>query len=570
MAAPVRIDELTAGGSLSAGAAVAVVQGNDTVRKAASTFITEAESFTQSGAGATARTAQSKMRDFVSVKDFGAAGDLTNDTTDIQSALDIGAAMLPFATGYSVSTLSIPQESQFVGLGRGAPLVLSGASGIEVAGDNASLSQLRIDGQISSQVLFAAASAGNVDLRDLDITTTDATGGIGIQLNAASVDRWMILGSRIVTNDYAFLLNDSAGGSKGIVLVGNIIDSRTAEAIAFNTPTTKFEDGVVVGNLTRNQNAGSGPGFTYSLAHSDGVAYVGNVSQESRNEAIHIEDGTENSLLVGNVLKLCRKSGIKILIGGIGSHEVDARPIAIIGNQIEAASSVADEGGIYVVLDADGALNSCPIVGNVVSGFESGLWLGGTAMHLANGNTIQNCTNAIRCETGGTSLTKISGTNFVESCTTLLFASSATAHMVQAGKFICRTKPTNIILKNGSTIRPGCSVEGFAWPQTQLLQAGVNTYADLFPAPATGRFAGKITVQTRNQAAAADNAWYSADVSWDGTTLTITNPINEVNGALSITTPGLRVNGGSLQAGYFHAGAITVYLEMNFDGIYMV
>lgn len=50
--------------------------------------------FTQAGTGAVTRTAQSKMRDVVNVKDFGAVGNgSTDDTTSIQNALNTGKSI---------------------------------------------------------------------------------------------------------------------------------------------------------------------------------------------------------------------------------------------------------------------------------------------------------------------------------------------------------------------------------------------------------------------------------------------------------------------------------------------
>jgi hypothetical protein len=71
--------------------------------------------FTQSGAGATPRTVQAKLRDTVSVKDFGAVGDgVTNDTAAIQAAIDAaedaGGGAVYFPTGeYLVSASDLSE-----------------------------------------------------------------------------------------------------------------------------------------------------------------------------------------------------------------------------------------------------------------------------------------------------------------------------------------------------------------------------------------------------------------------------------------------------------------------------
>lgn len=118
MAAPVRIDELASDGSLSAGAAVAVVQSNDTFRTTPRAFITEAESFTQSGSGATSRSVQAKLREFVSVKDFGALGDgSTDDTTAIAAAISAvsnaggGTVYFPHGTGPYRANITLTGEN---------------------------------------------------------------------------------------------------------------------------------------------------------------------------------------------------------------------------------------------------------------------------------------------------------------------------------------------------------------------------------------------------------------------------------------------------------------------------
>lgn len=73
--------------------------------------------FEQAGTGAIARSAQDKMRDVVSVKDFGAVGDgVADDTVAIQAALDSGAKQVVFPLGaYKTGALTIPNYMHLVG-----------------------------------------------------------------------------------------------------------------------------------------------------------------------------------------------------------------------------------------------------------------------------------------------------------------------------------------------------------------------------------------------------------------------------------------------------------------------
>jgi polygalacturonase len=69
-------------------------------------------SFTQAGSGAIQRTVDSKLKDAVSVKDFGAVGDgVTDDTATIQAAIDAvgasGGGLLLFPAGTYVVTSSL-------------------------------------------------------------------------------------------------------------------------------------------------------------------------------------------------------------------------------------------------------------------------------------------------------------------------------------------------------------------------------------------------------------------------------------------------------------------------------
>jgi len=108
--------------------------------------------FLQVGPGATLRTGESKLRDVVSVKDFGAVGDCATDNAPAFAlALAAGKLVLvpdPSGACYAIkSTLTIPANTRLVGSSYvSTKLQLQANVDLISLGDGAQLSNLWLDG----------------------------------------------------------------------------------------------------------------------------------------------------------------------------------------------------------------------------------------------------------------------------------------------------------------------------------------------------------------------------------------------------------------------------------------
>lgn len=535
--------------------------------------------FMQSGAAAVARRWQDKAREIASPQDDGAVGDgVAVDTAPVQNAItQLLAVRLPAAVGYKITGLSIPAGARLSAERRQSPINVSGTGGVAIAGDNAALSDLYVNAPGSAQAVYASASASDVTLSGLDLFSdaTAAPNGHGVQVNQANCHRWRFVNGRINVYDYGWLVNSTAGGSKNHILANTHITTQVGDAIEFNTPGAAFENVVINGVITEvTAGAGTAQGFGKGFAHVDGVVISGSIAARSYLAAVHVEDGSRNVTIGPLVAKKCQDNGVEVLISGAGGNAANAKAVTVSGCHFEADAIIAGKAGVRIVNDGNGTVYGSTVIGTLARNFESAFWLGGDGSHNVDGAIADSCTYALRCETGAAVHTRITGNMHVvgPAATALLYVSTATGAMVRAGKFICQNKPTNIILKAApGTTRPGCSVDGFAWPQTQVLTAGATTWVNICPAAATNRIQGQLNLLGRDiTVAIANNVWYAAYITWDGAALTIRDPAFENNGALALqAAPALRVNGGFLQVGLFCASAINTRLDVDFEGKYM-
>ena len=137
-------------------------------------------SFTQAGTGATARTVDSKLKDVVSVKDFGAVGDgTTNDTAAIQAAIvyaDSTNNTLYFPPGNYITTVALR-------LNGGITVKGSGLATTTITRTN--LTSETIDGQPFTTIFYVTGGWNHIS--DLSIIGVVGTiSGITFGVNIAA------------------------------------------------------------------------------------------------------------------------------------------------------------------------------------------------------------------------------------------------------------------------------------------------------------------------------------------------------------------------------------------------
>ncbi len=261
------------------------IQGNDLSIPISSNIV----NFLQAGTGATARTVQSKLREFVSVKDFGAVGDgVTDDTAEIQAAIDAvfsaggGVVYMPEGVYKTSVQITVKAYVTLVGAGMGATTIsLTVYDQVIVVSDYGSLRDITAD-------------ANNLDV------------GEPVKLSVIQFNSYCTLTNVEAKRGYSGIASGGTTEANGPVrskLVGIYTHDNTSRGLILDA----FVKHCIVNNLHSWANGNAG----FLIGHGSSYNVISDfVIEEIDNVAIWLHQGVHHNVVQNGVIRTPTAGGI--------------------------------------------------------------------------------------------------------------------------------------------------------------------------------------------------------------------------------------------------------------------
>lgn len=388
---------------------------NGNIRKFQNTATGTADGvhFTQAGTGAVTRTVDSKLKDVVSVKDFGAVGNgVTEDTAAIQSAIDAvnsgggGVVYLPKGD-YLVGQINLKSNVSLFGEGKSSALKVKASGGDQTYGlvasnqSNITVSDLRVYGtgltaaSLTTAVFFTDGST-YCTVRDCYIDTCFLGALIG-NVSTTSASNCSIINNTITNIG----LNGAGVNSFG---TGNRIDNNlivnfgqiaTPSVIAGGIEYRGAIKGSCSGNIIKNGAYGSTPivdGIRIEFATEgatqapSGVIIANNTIDNVSGFGIRAQF-IKNCVITGNTIQQCWYGpGIAILSNFTGLSQY----VTCSNNTIKG---VLGGRAIYLEGTAGYHVSHCSIASNTITNCtDDGITISYARLNVISSNTIANNT----------------------------------------------------------------------------------------------------------------------------------------------------------------------------------
>ena len=290
--------------------------------------------FQQIGAGAVARTANSKLREIVSVNDFGAVGDgVTDDSAAFQAALNAVAA----AGG---GTVRLPPGRYYCPNNSATRLIIVSSVSIEGAG------------MFSSVIMFGDSAGAS----RRDLLTTDGTVDYDITISGVGFESDWGAGGSYVQRSHLVEIHTT-----GVVEVKNCRFSNSR----FMSLVVDGSESVTVTGCYFNKGRRDGCRVT----NSDRVVIKGNTFRSICDDSIAVHTADSAAAPVQGSIVI---SG-NVITDGQGIASLGGKHVAISDNVLTRIHTRAIEVGIaYTYVEGGTSAVGVSITGNVITDVFSG------------------------------------------------------------------------------------------------------------------------------------------------------------------------------------------------------
>lgn len=402
--------------------------------------------FTQSGADATPRLVEDRLRDVVSVKDFGATGDgTTDDRSAFQAALNTGKSVyIPQGTYAIGSAISLTADGQCL-YGDGNLSVIkttATTARIDINNkDGTAIKNLKIDAFAANTNpgIYAYGGSSGVDIENVYFYGGNQRVYLGV------CDHIRVIGCTFDSTGYGIIQEDGTASSFGIV--SNCI-ARNVYADFVELNCNLNDSGVPNPPASRNwiiaDNQFSGsqdyptPGTEdrfVGITEVENVTITGNVVERSQGDApIHLEDLRGETIVSNNIISNCVPSGgntgLIFILNSAENCIIDGNIFAITdpalnGTTTSAYSSnsstysnktVFSNNRVFAAnnnilkglsIEFQSPSSSTLVTDNIFEGCDTVLGLVNTNNLTFSGNKLINCKELVRFDNPGS----IGGTN---------------------------------------------------------------------------------------------------------------------------------------------------------------
>jgi parallel beta-helix repeat protein len=399
--------------------------------------------YNEGGTGAVTRTLELRLQDCVSVKDFGALGDGTNDdTTAIQSALNSGAlyVFVPQGTYKITSTLTIPTGVEFYGCDNSSVISLANnASMISTTGSNIVVRNMKLNGNSSTYnnagnnaiyVNWTSIAGSNLKISNVSIINIAGAGIIALASSGtASTEMWIENCNIENTGAHGIIIQDYISnvwiiGNK-VKYTGLLVSDRPGITASRNGSNVTVADNICIGSpsalgvsvhgisidTTTNasvtgNNISGWIGYGIEIGLSTNCTVSANTITNVKNAGIALSANqstsqvNNNITISGNTITAPNGPGIYSFITG-GTGTLFNQNISVVGNTVNGSTTSS---GIYM-----GLCNILSITGNsVYNNYLSGIYILDCKNVLTSANTVVN--NNISTLLSVSSITQSSGT----------------------------------------------------------------------------------------------------------------------------------------------------------------